>query len=122
MQAAGADRIIRIVLDGLTGPVLVNANGDMVNNNGTMPPWRDTYNDEEIAAVLSYVRSQWGNKGAEVMSEQVAKIRAATASHKGSSWTADQLLEIPLTIEVASTNKPAATGTNATAAAAPANK
>ena len=40
-----------------------------------MEPFGDKLNDEEVAALISYVRSAWGNKGGAVTPAQVAKQR-----------------------------------------------
>jgi len=84
--APGPDRIIRIVLDGASGPIEVN--GKQFNNQ--MIAWRLMLDDEKIAAVLTYVRSEWGNNAPPVTAKQVEKIRAETANHK-MPWTAEEL-------------------------------
>jgi nitrite reductase (NO-forming) len=97
---AGADwvtakdpaRVIRIVLDGVAGPILVN--GAAYNN--AMPGWRTQLNDEEIAQVITYVRQAWGNKASGVKPEEVAAVRKETEARGGTPWTADDLLKIPL--------------------------
>jgi mono/diheme cytochrome c family protein len=63
-----------ILLHGLTGPVQVKG----TTYNGAMPAFKDQLNDAQIAAVLSHIRSQWGNTGAAVSAETVAKVREAT--------------------------------------------
>lgn len=83
------ERIIRIVLHGLNGPITVE--GKEYNN--VMPALGGVLNDEQIANVLSYVRSEWGNTAPEVQPATVAKIRAETASHTA-SWTAEELKKI----------------------------
>ena len=61
-----------------------------------MVAWRTVYtNDEPIAAVLSYIRQQWGYNAPPIKTEQIKAIRAETASHAGRSWTAEELLQIP---------------------------
>src|SRR6185295_2813986 len=55
-------KVIRIVLNGLTGPVEVAGE----TYSGMMPPWGGVLKDPEIAAVLTYVRSTWGNKAAPI--------------------------------------------------------
>jgi mono/diheme cytochrome c family protein len=45
-----------------------------------MAPWKDQLDDQEIADVLTYVRSNFGNSGAAITAEEVAAVRAATAS------------------------------------------
>ena len=58
-----------------------------------MPPWGGVLKDPEIAAVLTYVRSTWGNKGAPITATKVAAIRAATSS-RTTPWTAAELANV----------------------------
>jgi mono/diheme cytochrome c family protein len=58
-----------------------------------MPPWGGVLKDPELAAVLTYVRSAWGNKAAPVTPATVAAIRAATAS-RTTPWTAAELAAV----------------------------
>jgi mono/diheme cytochrome c family protein len=83
-------RIIRIVLNGLNGPITVNGK----QFNGTMVPWRDTLSDREIAAVLTYVRQnkEWGHKFPAVKPEQVTAVRTKIAS-RSQPFTPDELLK-----------------------------
>ena len=62
--------VINTVVAGKTGMITVNND----NYNGVMPP--QNLNDQEVAAVLSYVYSQWGNSGKTVSAEEVKNIRA----------------------------------------------
>ncbi|MDZ4698409.1 MAG: cytochrome c [Rhodothermales bacterium] len=82
------DRIIRVLLNGLTGEVVVEG----VTYNGVMPGWRNLLSDEEIAAVLTYIRSAWDNDAGPVTPEEVATIRAATAD-RTTPWTAAELAD-----------------------------
>ena len=59
-----------------------------------MLAWKDTLNDDDIAAALTFVRSQWGNKAAPITSDQVKKIRAATAD-RSDNWAPEDLLKLP---------------------------
>jgi mono/diheme cytochrome c family protein len=68
---------IRIVLRGMTGEMTRND----VTYNGVMTPWGSQLSDEDIANVMTYVRSSWGNSAAEVTAEQVAQVRAASETH-----------------------------------------
>lgn len=82
-------RIIRIVLNGLQGPITVSGKEF---GNAVMLPWRDSLtNDEDIAAVLTYIRQDWGNNASEVKAEQVKAIREETKD-RTTSWTAQELL------------------------------
>ncbi len=90
--AADPSRIIRIVLDGFSGPVQVK--GQAFNN--TMVPWRNTFTDQQIAAVLTYVRQGWGNKAAPVSEDQVKAIREQTKGHAGRPWSMGELEQVTL--------------------------
>ncbi len=94
--APGPSRIIRIILDGLQGPVQVKGT-EFNNPSQTMPPFRDTYKDEEIAAIVTFERThkEWGHKASPVTPEQVAQIRAATTNHINvGQWTAAELMKV----------------------------
>ncbi len=65
-------RLIGILLNGMKGEIKVN--GDMYS--GEMPP-QAFLKDNEIAAVLNYVRKSFGNKASTVTIDEVKKIRAA---------------------------------------------
>ena len=69
---ADKPRAIRVVLEGLQGPITVN--GQPFNN--VMPPLANL-TDHEIADVLSYVRNSFGNTGDAVTDAEVAKVRAS---------------------------------------------
>ncbi len=69
---ADKERSIRILLEGLSGEVVVN--GEKYNN--VMPPWAHL-TDHELADVLSYVRNSFGNQGEPVTPEEVATVRAS---------------------------------------------
>ena len=79
------NKVVRIVLHGVTGPIEVQGE----TFNGLMPAWGPTLKDADIAAVLTYVRSTWGNKGAPITAAKVASIRAATSARTGPWTTAD---------------------------------
>ena len=95
LTAPGPDRIGRIVLNGLSGPIRVEAANGVVSLNATMAPLGVTYNDEKVAAVLTYARRQWGNNASKITPEQIKAIRTASAGHPG-SFTPDELLKIPV--------------------------
>jgi nitrite reductase (NO-forming) len=69
-----AERAIRVLLEGLQGPITVNGQAF----NGVMPDFSLT--DDEIASVLSYVRSNFGNAGSAVSPSDVERIRAQLAA------------------------------------------
>jgi hypothetical protein len=41
-----------------------------------MPPFGNVLSDDEAAAVVSYVRNNWGNRGSMVTGQQVNRYRA----------------------------------------------
>jgi nitrite reductase (NO-forming) len=68
------ERVIGVVLNGLTGPVKVNG----TSFNSVMPTWNHLTNDE-LANVLTYVVNSWGNPGGEVTPAEIAKVRGSGA-------------------------------------------
>jgi cbb3-type cytochrome c oxidase subunit III len=65
-----ATKVIHIVKYGLTGAITVEGHPF----NGQMPPWGSTLSNADIAAVVTYVRSSWGNKAPGVSEAQVAAV------------------------------------------------
>ena len=84
--AAGVNRLIRIPQVGLVGPIEVK--GQTWNLN--MAAMGVMYSDEDLAAVLSYIRSAWGNKASVVTAEQVKKVRAELAG-RSQPYAPDEL-------------------------------
>lgn len=87
------ERVIRLVLYGLRGPVTIN--GEAFNRDGVleMPGMYAALTDEKIAAVLTFVRREWRDGAPPVEPEAVARIRAATAG-RTEQWNEKDLLEI----------------------------
>ncbi len=78
---ADPGKVIRIVLHGLQGPIQVKG----TTFNSIMPPPAPALTDQDIADVLTYVRSDWGNEAAPVTVEAVTAIRAQGA--RTTPWT-----------------------------------
>jgi mono/diheme cytochrome c family protein/glucose/arabinose dehydrogenase len=72
---------IRVLINGKEGAV------------GLMPPLGTVLSDEQIAAVLTYVRREWGNTGTPIDPATVAKIRPLTAA-RTRPWTDADLAAI----------------------------
>jgi cytochrome c oxidase cbb3-type subunit 2 len=68
---ADPTRHIRAILHGLQG-----ANVGGIVYPSPMPPFATTLSDADIAAIINYERSSWGNHGAPVSSAHVATERA----------------------------------------------
>ena len=77
---------IAIVLKGLAGEIVVKG----VKFNGAMLAWESMLNDADLAATLTYARSQWGNKGTPVTTAQVKAARAKFAA-RTTPWTPAEL-------------------------------
>ncbi len=67
---ADKEKTITQVIKGFQGELVVNG----VKYNNVMPP--QPLNDEEVAAVLTYVNSSFGNTGAAITSDEVKAVRA----------------------------------------------
>jgi mono/diheme cytochrome c family protein len=66
-------RLIRLLLHGMCGPIEVD--GETYDN--VMTP-HGFLSDEQIAAVLTYVRSHFGNEAGPISPAQVTAVRAAS--------------------------------------------
>jgi mono/diheme cytochrome c family protein len=86
VNAAGPNRVIRIALHGLTGPIQVKGQDWDFN----MVPFGDILSDAELAAVISHVRNSFGNSASMVKPEQVKAVREKTAG-RSQAWTAPEL-------------------------------
>ncbi|GAA5122713.1 c-type cytochrome [Luteolibacter yonseiensis] len=93
--AGDPDRAVKVVLKGLTGPVDVLGK----TYNLEMPPQGAVLPDDQIAAILTYVRSSWGNQAAAVTPDFVKTIRASV-SDRNAPWTSEEILKLhPLPLE-----------------------
>lgn len=78
--AKGSDRseLVKIVLQGKTGKITVNGQ----EYNGVMTPVSGM-NDEELAALLTYVTNTWGNQAKPFTKAEVEKYRKALGQSAG---------------------------------------
>ncbi len=87
------DRLIKLTLKGIWGPMEID--GTTYSPESGVPPmmpFEGLLDDEEVAAVLTYVRNSFGNEADPVSKEQVAAIREA-AKDKVGFYTVEELLE-----------------------------
>lgn len=84
------ERLIKLTLHGMMGPIEVL--GEEYPGLVPMTPFRGLLDDEELAAVLSYVRNSFGNESEVISEEEVARIREETAE-RVDFYTAEELLE-----------------------------
>jgi len=89
-----ADRAIKLVLNGMMGKMTMDGKeyGDYTTGQPVMTPLGQMLNDEEVAAVLTYVRQSFGNNLPAVKAAQVKKVRAANAA-RTAPYTPEELLK-----------------------------
>ncbi|MBM3845690.1 MAG: c-type cytochrome, partial [Verrucomicrobia bacterium] len=83
------DRLIRMVLHGVRGPIKVKGQTYQLE----MPPL-NILNDDQVADVLTYIRKEWGHSFSPVSAEAVKAVRDATAQRE-QAWTEEELLKLP---------------------------
>lgn len=79
------EKIILPVLHGLSGEIVVNG----VTWNGVMPAQGATLDDAQVAAVITYIRSEWGNSAPPVKPASVTALREKFKDH--APWTSADL-------------------------------
>jgi mono/diheme cytochrome c family protein len=87
------ERLIKLTLHGLWG--ILEVNGKVYDPAKGVPPmtaFGSMLKDEEVAAVLTYVRNSWGNKAEPVKPETVKKVREATKD-RSTFWKPEELLK-----------------------------
>jgi mono/diheme cytochrome c family protein len=102
VNADGPNRLLRIVRHGLKGTVKVNK--DVTWNPANDPSivmgsqWDAIGGtNEKLAAVLTYIRSSWGNTGAAVTPHMVADGLAPVKDRSAdANWTQEELLQVPV--------------------------
>ncbi len=88
------DRLIKLVLKGLQGPVKVLDKD--YPGQVPMTPFEGMLNDEEVASVLTYVRNSFGNEAGAILPARVKAVREATKDKKGFYTPEDLLRDHPL--------------------------
>ena len=71
------ERLVHLILNGMEGPIKVNGE----DYNGIMPQHAFLKNIE-IAKVLTYIRSHFGNNASPIRSDQVKKYRESYSNNK----------------------------------------
>jgi mono/diheme cytochrome c family protein len=84
------ERLIKLALHGLYGPM--NVMGNHYEGQVPMMAFKGLLNDDEIAAVLTYVRNAFGNKASVIDPEKVKEIRDKTKD-RNNFYTAQELLD-----------------------------
>jgi mono/diheme cytochrome c family protein len=86
--AGSESRLVRIVLQGVRGQIAVGGTEFRLEM-----PALSTLSDEDIAAILTYIRRDWENAAAPVTVETVTRLREATKT-RGDPWTVGELLNV----------------------------
>jgi mono/diheme cytochrome c family protein/glucose/arabinose dehydrogenase len=81
--------LIRIVLHGITGPIMVNGEAFVMQNPIPMPSMAGL-EDEQLAELLTYIRSDFGKGAPPISAADVKAVRSATASRE-TPWTVGEL-------------------------------
>jgi mono/diheme cytochrome c family protein len=78
LVTANPAAVMRVILGGKDGP------------GGLMPPLRGSLNDEQVAAVVSYIRRAWGHTASLVTAADVQETRGITSLRK-MPWSDEEL-------------------------------
>ncbi len=87
------ERLIKLSMKGLFGPIEVSD----IEYPGVVPmtPFEHILDDQELAAVLTYVRNSWGNRASVITPQDVAKVRKEIKGVTGMYLPASLLEEHP---------------------------
>jgi mono/diheme cytochrome c family protein len=85
------DVVIRILLNGLNGPVDNKKYPDVM-------PAQGANEDDYIAEVLSYIRNSMGNKASVVHRDDIRRVRKEVGD-RNTAWTLDELSKVKNTAE-----------------------
>jgi mono/diheme cytochrome c family protein len=77
VNTKGFGRLAHIPLSGLNGPLTVEGR----DWNQSMAAMGAMLSDGDLANVLTYIRSSWGNKAGAVTADDVKSVRAAMGGH-----------------------------------------
>jgi mono/diheme cytochrome c family protein len=89
--AGSEDRLIKLVIKGMYGPIEVN--GKKYPGQVPMTPFGGMLKDDEVAAVLTYVRNSFGNKASAITAQKVKEVRASIKNKTG-FYSPEELLKI----------------------------
>jgi mono/diheme cytochrome c family protein len=92
VTAKGHNRLAHIPLLGLNGPITIK--GQSMSFPSGMAAMGAALSDGDVAAVLTYIRSSWGNKAGEVTADDIKGIRAGMGGHT-QPMTHDTLMAMP---------------------------
>ena len=83
------ERLGRIAINGVRGPLKVDG-----RTFGLDMPAMGALGDDNLAAILTYIRREWGHTASPVEPATLSKIRAEIADRQD-AWTEPELLKLP---------------------------
>jgi mono/diheme cytochrome c family protein len=83
------ERLGRIVINGVRGPLKVDGRRFALDM-----PTMGALGDENLAAILTYIRREWGHTAAPVEPATLTRIRSEIANRQD-AWTEPELLKLP---------------------------
>lgn len=90
VNAKGVSRLTHIPLMGLNGEIKVEGKDWTLN----MAAMGAGLSDDDLAAVLSYIRGSWGNTGSAVSADDVKAVRTAIGKNP-QPMSGDQMMAMP---------------------------
>lgn len=95
------ERLVKMTLHGLWGKMTVKGRTyDPARGVPPMTAFRSLLSDQELAAVLTFVRNTWGNRASTVNAETVKSVREQTID-RTTFWMPEELLaEHPLEVSL----------------------
>jgi mono/diheme cytochrome c family protein len=90
VNTKAVNRLAHIPLTGVTGDIQVGGK----DWNMSMAAMGAALSDSDLANVLTYIRSSWGNKGGTVTSDDVKKVRASIGIH-AQPMSGDEMVKMP---------------------------
>ena len=98
----GDNHLVLILLHGHQGPMQVK--GQAYNN--AMPQWKQL-TDDQIADILTYIRSDWGNNAPAIDTSFVTLMRKESVA-QSDPWTQPELMAMPHVMDTTKGAAPAA--------------
>ena len=87
-------KLALVLLHGLEGPIEVNGIAYDAPDILPVMPAHSTMGDGDIAAILTYIRNEWGHQASAVSRRVVGRTRV-TSQGRVIPWTAEELLALP---------------------------
>jgi mono/diheme cytochrome c family protein len=86
LAQAAPERMIRVPLFGLTGPLTVLGQ----QFNLSMPAMGASLSPDDLAATLTYIRTSFGNKASAITADQITAVKAKVGN-RSQPFTVDEL-------------------------------